>query len=505
MNPEVLARKILDPAWRVEHLYKIVDKQGQRVTFKRNPIQKLVHASRARRKMILKARQFGISTDGLITKFDATIFRPNTTCAILAHDKDAIEKLFRIPMLAYKYMPEDIKPRIDRGGGSKHEMFFPEINSRIYCDLEIRGGTVQLLHGSEVAFMKDSSKLKATLQAVPLDGIVDLETTANGMGNHYYDMWTDTEQPYEKMFFPWYMFPDYQIPVDRALELTEDELELVAKAKRLFNIDITHAQIQFRRLKKSELRVSSSDKVRVTFEQEYPEDDKTCFLASGESVMDLFVIAEMINRAGKPLEDNGWRKVYEQVHKDGVYVCGADTAEGVQGDYSVGVMIECRSKRVVATIRGHWKPYEFAHKLHELCALYQKSARPWPLLGVERNNHGHAVLLELQEHIRYPNLFYRKVGQDESLDPNPGWVTDRTTRPIMINAFIDAVENKHLIITDKSILQECLTLINNNGKIEASEGKHDDMIIAASIALQLMIERSSGLAVYDNLIGKIRM
>lgn len=487
---------IADPDWRVENLYKIVDKNGNRITFKRNLVQKKIADNKARRKMILKARQFGVSTDRLITKFDATIFRPNTTCAILAHEKEAVEKLFRIVQRAYKFMPEEMKPVIDRGGGSKNELFFPEVNSRIYCDLEIRGDTVQILHVSEAAFMKDSSKLKATLQAVPMNGLVDVETTPNGMANYFYELWNDSDQPYAKMFFPWYIFPEYKMPVANDFSPTDEELELIKKAKRLFGVSITPQQIQFRRYKKAELKVSAYDKKLVTFEQEYPEDDNTCFLASGEAVMDLFILKELMDAAPKPIEDNGWRQIYSRVDKTSTYVVGADTAEGKKkGDYSVGVVIDVKNKKVSAIIRGHWKPYEFAHKLNDLCDLYRSPGKPAPLLGVERNNHGHAVLLELKEHINYENL-YRHT--DEEI----GWRTDNVSRPIMINAFINAVENKYLDVRDRCILSECLTLINNNGKIEAADNKHDDAVIACSVALQLVIA-SSNLSVYEDIENKI--
>lgn len=494
-----------NPDWRVEHLYKIVNKDGQKIQFKRNQIQRKINAINRNRKMVLKARQFGISTDGIITKFDRTVFTPNTTTAIIAHEKDAIEKLFRIVIHAHKTMPDELRPILDRGGGSKHELFFPEINSRIYCDLEIRGGTIQNLHVSEAAFMKDSSKLKATLQAVPKSGFVDIETTANGMANYFYEMWNDPDQPYAKIFIPWYEFDEYRLDFEHPIKWTDDELRLKDKALKFYSIKIDDKQIAYRRFKKAELKESSYDKTKVTFEQEYPEDDQTCFLSSGEAVMDLFVLKELIDKAKDPIEDNGWKQIYQKYDKKMFYVCGADTAEGKrQGDYSVGVVIGVsgKTRNVVAKIRGHWKPIEFAHRLKDLCSEYAKAGRSWPLLGVERNNHGHAVLLELEHHIGYPNLFHRVVDSDGSRDESPGWVTDQVTRPIMINTFINVVENKSVIVDDKSILSECLTLINSNGKIEAADSKHDDCVVATAIGIQLLSEASVS-EIYENIETKI--
>jgi hypothetical protein len=427
------------------------------------------------------------------------MFNSNVTSVILAHEKDAIQKLFRIVLRAYEFMPEKMRPTLDRGGGSKYELFFPEINSRIYCDLESRGDTISWLHVSEVAFMKDPSRLRSTMQAVPIEtGIITQETTPNGMGNFFYDEWNDPDTTFVNLFFPWYLHDEYQLPCDKEIDLTDEELELKVKAKRLFNIDITHQQIMFRRFKKSELRSSlNAEGHIVTFEQEYPEDDQTCFLSSGQAVMDLIKIKELINKADSPIEDRGWLKIYERPEKTKLYACGADTAEGVGGDFSVGVLYDVKTLKIVAKIRGQWKPFEFAHKLNEMCQEYKAPSGGPPLLAVERNNHGHAVILELHEHINYENLY---MHTDEKL----GWKTDMVTRPVMLNTFIHAMENDKITCDDKEILGECLTLINDNGKIQASPNKHDDCIIGASIGLQISLNFSS-LDLYENIEAKVRV
>lgn len=490
------AELFLDPEWRVNNLYTIVNKDGERIPFTPNHVQQKIREVKAPRKMILKARQFGVSTERIVNMFDETIHTRNLTSVILAHEQDSIKKLFRIVQRLYKFLPDPLKPRLDRGGGSKYEYFFPDLNSRIYCDLESRSDTVQRLHISEMAFMKDSAKVKSTLQAVPLNGQVTIETTANGMANHFYDMWVDKDQPYKKLFFPWFVFPEYKIPVQGKIVLADEEIVFVKKCKTNFSVAITPEQIMFRRFKKAELKSSSHDKTRVSFEQEYPEDEITCFLASGEAVMDLFKINKMLQELGTPEDDDGaGMRIYKRLDKSKTYVCGADPAEGIKRDFSVGVMIEIESKQVVAVIRGQWKPSDFAKKLNAVCKLYSSPRNGWPILAVERNNHGHAVLLELDEHLTYPNLYVHP--QDERL----GWKTDSITRPIMINAFIDAVEDRLLKVPDKDILTECLTLVDNAGKIEAAEGKHDDCITGCAIAFQVAL--SNSLSVYDNIENRI--
>lgn len=490
-------RKLLaNKEWRLKNLYKIVDKHGQRINLIPNTIQKRVNENKSQRKLILKARQFGISTNELIKMLDFVSFNRNKTACIIAHENDAIAKLFRIVRHAYENMPENVRPEPSKGGGSIYELYFPKINSRIYCDLESRGNTNQWLHVSEAAFMKDSSKLKSTLQSVPIDhGIVTIETTPNGMGNYFYDIWNEADTTYEKLFYPWYIFPTYQMACKEKLFRTEEELILTDKAKRLFDVDITDEQLQFRRFKKSELKTSTHDRIKVTFEQEYPEDDETCFLVSGDRVIDAMSILEQRKSSVASLGTKDGFTIYHHPDKYKTYICGADVAEGISKDWSVGVVMDQISREVVATVRGKWKPEDFADKLAYLCRKYAAPGKSPPELAVERNNHGHTVLYRLNEHCKYENIYIDP--HDERL----GWKTTSITRPMMIDEFIDAVENKIVKINDEIILNECNTLVDKDGKIEAASGKHDDAIIACSIALQLC-KKSSIIELYDKIESK---
>lgn len=485
----------LDKNWRRKNLYYIVNKDSSRVLFRQNAIQRKVYQSTTRLKLILKARQFGISTEGIIDDLDHTMFTRNTTTVILAHEQDAIEKLFRIARRAYEFMPDAAKPRLDKGGGSKYEMYFPDINSRIYCDLESRGDTIHRLHVSEAAFMKDPNRLKATMQAVPSSGKIRIESTPNGIGNYFYELWNDSEVQADKMFFPWFFHDEYQMPADPSIEYSEDELMLIRKAKDRYNITVRPEQIQWRRWKKQELKsYSTADK--VSFEQEYPEDDTTCFVTSGKMVFDGLVIKRLLTMAPRPIrwEDNC--AIYEMPDKTDRYIIGADCAEGSGGDYSTACCVSLKTKKVVATFRGHVRDFEFADILNELGKMYSSTTQT-PMIAVERNNHGHAVILQLNHHHGYPNLY---IHTDDKL----GWHTTALTRPNLLNTFVEAVEEEVFQIQDKATLEECLTLINNDGKLEAASGKHDDCIIAAAIAIKLSLE-AGDIDLYQNLRTRIRI
>lgn len=480
-----LTKVLVDPRKRVSNLYKVVDKNGLLIPFRPNIVQERVLGSRRRKKMVLKARQMGVSTLELIRMLDFVTWNENKIACILAHEQDSIKKLFRVVKTAHHSLDPLIKPELDRGGGSMYEMRFPAQNSKIYVDLESRSDTLHWLHISEAAFIKEPEKVKATMQAVPINGVITIESTANGIGNWFYDTWFDESSSYEKHFFPWYIFPEYQIE-SPPLEWTDKEKEFAVSAYKHFNVTITDAQLAFRRSKQSELK--------SLFRQEYPEDDASCFLASGSSAMDLYLVSQLLKKAPKPISDDGMTKVWKQKKNTSRYVCAVDTSEGISGDYCVASLFDKVEMEQVAVLRGRWKPFEFAERIVEFLEPYVRPGEIWPLLAVERNNHGHAVLLQLEHHLKYRNL-YRHT------DDKMGWLTDRLTRPVMIDCFIDGVENGTVTLNDATTLQECLTLVENEGKIEAATGKHDDCVMASSIAVQLCIKMGS-LDLYEN-IGKM--
>lgn len=473
---------IHDSHWRLRNIYKITNKQKKTVLFSPNPIQETLEKSAARFEAVLKARQFGISTYYLLKKLDKTMFNENQTTCILAHEQDAIKKLFRIIRFAYDHLPKGVAPRLAKGGGSIYELYFPDINSRIYCDLESRGDTISNLHVSEYAFCKDPDKVRATMDAVPIEtGEISIETTPNGM-NHYYDEWNDKSWAFKKHFFPWYFHAEYQMEVSNTAPYTDEENELVIKAKKLYDIEITPEQMAFRRFKISQ---RPGKKGKDHFLQEYPEDDTSCFLMSGASAMDLNLIKKMKDNAPTPLWERDGLKMFEEFWPGQLYVCGVDTAEGIGKDWSVSTIYNATTRKQCAQLRHQrMKPGAFGTLTYDLCKMYTGRKTLWPLLGVERNNHGHAVILRLTD-LSYPNLF-------EADDDRPGWKTTSSTRPILIDEFIEDVEAGTMEVRDDDTLGECMTLVDNKGKIEAVEGKNDDCIVASAIANQMMKRSGAG-------------
>ena len=476
LSDEEIYNNIHDRKWRVENLYSIRNKKSKTVPFRLNNTQKRLHESKSRYNMTLKGRQQGVSTYYILKYFDKACWEDNINAVILSHDDKSIKKLFRIASFAYKNMPNELKPTLSKGGGSQYEMFFPERNSRISVMLEVRSDAVSDLHVSEYGLMKNKDRFNASIEAVPYDvGEISIESTPFGM-NHFNDDWVDPDFPYTKHFFPWYFHHENIIEDHGKISYTAEEKLLVEKAKS-YGIVLKKDQVAWRRFK-------IKQKGSSAFFQEHPEDDITCFLMSGNPVLDLQEVAKWLKAANDPIEDDGTVKIWEHFIEGEKYVLGADTAEGIGGDFSVAPIYKKSSMTQVAQIRGKIKPKPFAELIFNLCERYVSFHGEYPLVAVERNNHGHAVLLWLDEKLDYPNLFTHT-------DDRIGWMTNKLTRPVMLDVFLDGVENMLINIKDKATLGELMTLINNSGKIEAMTGKHDDCVIAHAIAIQMCMEKAN--------------
>lgn len=485
MPPNILDN-FRDPAWRLANLYKIVDKDSRLKLYKPNAVQSLIHASPSRRKATLKARQFGITTDAVLRRFDSCIWNRNKTVCILAHKQDVLDKIFNIVKTAYKNLPEKLQPVLDKGGGSKYEYRFPEINSTIYTTLEVRGGTIHELHVSEAAFIP-KDRIDATLQAVPIGGIVEFESTPNGL-NHFYDLWMQSEDGYDRFFFPWFFHAEYRVPVGVPLHLTDEEQRLLSFASSKYGLSLSHEQIAFRRMKIRELGP------RI-FLQEYPEDDQGCFLASGSNPFDAGVLKAKMQKVLDEFTVKDGIRIYEPFDKALTYVIGCDVAEGVKSDYSVATCFCVENKREVAFFRGHLSPSDFADKIYQMGKLYSR-ANIWPRVIIERNNHGHAVILKLNEVLHYPGLW---VSHDEKI----GHLTTSLTRPLLLDTFIEAISSGLFELRSRETFGECLTLVDNNGRIEAEDGKHDDCVFSAALAVKLSLEYLPMVNIYREIDKRI--
>lgn len=265
--------------WRMNNLYKIVDKSGRLSRFKFNKEQQQIWDECFNEQGImccipdvLKARQVGVTTFFALIYFDDCVWHNNMTCYIQSHEQDSIKKIFRYVKVAYDNMPEELRPSLDRGGGSQYEYYFPEINSRIYVGLENRSNTIHRLHISEVAF-QPQSRITATLGSLPPGVMYSRETTPNGINWYFEDYFSNDKSAKHKIFFSWFNHDKYVLP-NTIDEYDTKELKYMERVKNKTGISLTREQMSFRRQKVSDLLSEQA------FDQEFPSDEETCFLVA---------------------------------------------------------------------------------------------------------------------------------------------------------------------------------------------------------------------------------
>jgi hypothetical protein len=282
-------RKRMTPDYRSS--LRILNKNLQLVPFKPNAVQQDYAQKRTQRNLILKARQLGFSTSIQAEHFAEAITH-TTLSATLAHDDATTQKLRRMADRFWSNL--DNPPK--RGLANATTTTYPDTQSEVTIATAGsgnvgRGGTYNRVHGSEVAFWKDADAIMAgIMQGVPLDGVIELESTPNGAQGWFYERCMealDGNSDWKLHFYQWWHDSGYQIALEPGEQLvyTPEEQRLVDQH------GLTAAQIKWRRKKQRELTPR-------LFQQEYPEDPHSCFLASGNgyfSDIDLTNVLTAVN------------------------------------------------------------------------------------------------------------------------------------------------------------------------------------------------------------------
>jgi len=467
----------------------------------RNAVVPGVDRFRGVRDAIVKPRQLGFSTEIAALFFHDGLRNPGRVTVVLAHDKDIAGILLETYRAFFEHLPPEIKAGISLRTDSKYEfvLCFPGDQavsppSKFVIDTEgghpWRGGRIDNLHASEAAFYKDFGKFMASYaQAVPIDGNILLETTANGQNDYFrlVEKALALRSPYAVIYYPWWAHPEYCIPWPEGEAPTQEETALMIRE------GLTLQQIAWRRGKQQDLG--------DLFLQEYPETLLGAFLSTGRPFFDPKLVStrhqEALARAksAPPETPRAHVTVWESPDPAEQYLISGDVAEGKDTgstditdperggtDFCAAFIVKVRTLQVVGAIHGRVPPVEFARLLMGAGRLYG-----WAVIAVERNNHGHSTVATL-EAAAYPQT-YRHLEYDQGGTISylrPGWPTDVKTRPLMLDALDTAIRSGAWICPDPDFWREASTFQRGpSGKPEALPNCHDDRVIAASIAAYL--------------------
>ena len=168
------------------------------------------------------------------------------------------------------------------------------------------------------------------------------------------------------------------------------------------------------------------------------------------------------------------------------YVIGADPAEGnPQSDESAASVIDAATCEQVAVLAGRMDPSVFGAALDTVAGWYNGAG-----VLVERNNHGHAVLLWLRE-------FGSQARVLLGLDDRPGWLQSGKGKALIMDNAADVLRDAAAdagsdagalapalapaLVHDRATLDQLAGI--EGATLKAPEGQHDDRAVAHCLAL----------------------
>jgi hypothetical protein len=525
-NGEKIREEIKNnPEYLIELAFCIVDKNQNTVPFFINKVQRrfLETLNQARKDfaigkrlhlkfLVLKGRQQGFTSIITAYQLACSITQKNFAGFTLADDGDNTITIFSDKAkYAYDNLPDRFKPT--EKYNNRKEFHFETLNSR--WRVATAGGkgvgrskTLNFFHGSEVAFWDNLREILTGLNpALTKDSIQVLESTANGF-NEFKELW-DSDNNWEGLFYEWWETPEYRQNFESD-EYREQFIHNVQMALPGVSDSNSDGWVYYRCKWLHDTIELDWEQIywyhnqwkdyREDIKQEYPCTPEESFLATGKPVFDL----EQVNYRLKELtsnpigergnlkfnedrkvvfvpDHNGYVTIYEQPKKDYPYAIGADVAEGtINGDYDAAHVLDNITLNQVAVFHGKTDVDLYAIELDKLGRFYNNA-----VLAPEVNfNPGIVINLEK---MGYPKQYMRqsidKITKD--IQMKFGFKTDRTTRPVIISDLVELVREHIHLINDVATLREMIVFIKNDqGRPEAQQGKHDDLIMALAIALK---------------------
>jgi len=422
--------------------------------------------------MISKFRQGGLSTVSVLWGLHKCIFKKDQQIYFLSKtDREALAAgdIARRAMDNFPYWMYDT----NNATITKHEKSFNDVGSKMcfYTPEAARGKSANFIMIDEAAFIDNMNEhWKAMYPVISAGGCIEVISTVNGLGNWYEE--TYHEALAGKNFFnvielDYWEHPDYANP------------EWAATTR--------------------------SNMGEKGWRQEILRD----FLGSGETYISTNIITQYDklaksiapvrtafskwkNEGQKTAEwDEGALWIWKEPMEGHEYIISCDCSEGVgkDGDNSCFEIIDAINMEQVAEFYSNLAPPHIFSRIINQMGIYYNHAT----VVVENNTIGASVLNCLSTDLYYDNIYYENRKGSTKL----GIKITPSNRPMYLEAMQSRLTSGSVKINSSRLINELKTFIFNpkNKRAEAIKGKHDDAIMALSLALFVRDERTRGLPV----------
>lgn len=166
---------------------------------------------------------------------DHALFVANQRLGMIAHRSEDAVAIFRDKVkFAYEHLPEPILAGCPVTRDAAEELLFAHNNSSLRVSTSMRSGTIHRLHVSEMGKLaawyprRAREVMTGSIPAVPINGLLIVESTAEGAAGHFFDMVQQakksadleeagrklTKRDYRLHFSPWWDDPGYVLDPD---------------------------------------------------------------------------------------------------------------------------------------------------------------------------------------------------------------------------------------------------------------------------------------------------
>jgi hypothetical protein len=550
MTPEQQAALLIrqDPVVWMETCGTILNRAGRLITPEANSFQRRVAAiyrwcrdkSTPCRIIILKPRRKGSSTISLALGY--THLRNHLGYgAILGDDLGTTAKLMEC---WDRYVETDKFPAWGNKPKQNKREFTHGSKVREETANDPRagmGGDIHFLLASEAAHYRSKGKtsgeyvMQSIMNSVPElpDTCVVMESTPNGAQGVFYQTWQAAVEfedfkagrrgnGYIRVFAPWFEFDDSAAPITdaEAAELMANldsearyagERELVA----LYNVPA--AKLKWRRQVIDSPACNGDPR---KFMQEYPSDDISCYLTSGNARFDgegvtavitanqlhpppKYGVLELPGEAAVPVfietsRAEAWLRVWEKPYEGRRYIGAADfmTGEQVAGSrresdcHAWGIgrsrYTDTDNADHTAMLVAATMPDDRTKDLDIVAERIALTSRWYGncLVAPEVNNL-HGIISLLRNH--KCSIWARKKAGTGKTVMVPGFQTNQSSKRQIVGELATLIREQEIDIRCPRALSELRTFITHpDGTEAAADGEHDDWVMFLAILAHVL-------------------
>lgn len=490
--------------------------------------------------IILKSRQLGSSTFFVLLDMFWCFEYPGISGAIITHTEQLRDQFKNMITVNLAHLPQKGGYKVPTRRDNRNMMQFNNGSVLQYFVAGTKesskgflgtGSALNYLHKSEESAYgspDDLKNLQASLSTRFPHRLYINETTARGF-NHFADTWESARDSSisRVIFVGWWrneLFRYERDSMEFAAYWENDEKPNPLERKRMkvvfdtYGIEVQPEAMAWYR---SVLNEPPYNGDQAKMDEDFPWTPDEAFVSTGSRFFTNDSITDQMRRArskqhmpfkyqlGYDFRDTKLLpasvkradlRIWEEAHPLGRYVVSCDPAYGSseEADRTAIVVTRCYADRCVQ-VAEFCSPIVSTHQcawiLAHLCGYYGNVRMIMEIQGP-----GQAVDAEIEKLRRETRQLFAPeekllrnclAGMQTFLyrrgDSFSGQVMKqfKTTREIkirMMNTLKDSIELDRLIVQSQAALEECKTIIYDQGAVEAEKGKKDDRVIALGMA-----------------------